>query len=117
MTTVLDQSLVFRAKRKVRKGELTPEKAIAINLFWRKRVSALRLAEVFGVSPNTIYYRCLTGRAKSYRLNTPRGVKSAIEANRVIDAMGMDAAWDRYVTPEMVRAVHGELEAAIGRRE
>ena len=116
MSANLDASLVFLARREVRKGELTPELAIAINLLWRRKVPALRLAKVFGVSPNTIYYRCLTGKARSYKRHTPRAAKSAIETNRAIDQMGFDRAWDKYVTQEMVDAVHGELKAQIRRR-
>lgn len=104
---------------------MTPETRIAINLFWRKesakargpiRIRALILAKAFGVAPNTIYYQCLTGEAESYNGSRTRGLNAAYDTNRVIDEIGVEAAWSKYVTPRMIRAVNAEMDAEAKRR-
>ena len=103
MTVQLDEDLLHLARRPLRSDGLTEEECIAINLFWRKRVRIPILAKVFQCSKNTIYYNCLTGDAPSYRANG-RGV----EVNELIDRMGEDKAWAKYVTPEMIASINAE---------
>ena len=88
---------------------------MALNLFWRKNVRVPILARVFKVSKNTIYYRALTGTADSY----PTSIHSnnAHETNALIDKMGAEKAWHRYVTDDMVRDVEAEIKADRARRE
>jgi Zn-dependent peptidase ImmA (M78 family) len=114
MIKPVDRSLIFRARRKRTNypNQLTPEQAIAINLFRRDGTRAIILARAFGVSKNTIYYRCLKGEAASYQ-DSPESVKVAKEANRVIDSMGFQAAWEKYVTQDMVDRVEAELKADL----
>lgn len=115
MTKTLDQSLIFRSRRRVYPGQLTPEQAIAINLFWRKGVRAAVLARVFKVSKNTIYYRCLTGAAESYQ-DSPHSAKVALETNKTIEALGEKEAWKRYVTDKMVTSINREMETDVERK-
>jgi hypothetical protein len=115
MTTVaLDESLIFRTKRRTTEVGLTPEQCIAINLFWRKGVRAAILAKVFQVSKNTIYYRCLTGTRPSYPASAD--TSTARQTNSVIDGLGETAAWQKFVPDEMVRAVNAEMAAEAVRR-
>ena len=115
MTKELDETLIYKTKRKPREDGLTDDECIAINLFWRKHVKVPILARVFRVSKNTCYYRCLTGNANSY----PNSIYSnkASDTNALIDKMGFQKAWDRYVTDEMVDAVNEEMAAELARRE
>lgn len=115
MTIELDETLIYKTKRKPRQDGLTDSEVIAVNLFWRKHVKVPILAKVFQVSKNTLYYRCLTGTANSY----PNSIYSnkAADTNALIDKMGFQKAWDRYVTDDMVRAVNAEMAAELERRE
>ena len=115
MTIQLDPSLVFQTKRRTRDDGLTDDECIALNLFWRKRVKVSTLARVFKVSKNTIYYRALTGTADSY----PNSLytNKAKDVNALIDKMGVDAAWDKFVTDDMVRRVNAEMAEEVRRRD
>jgi hypothetical protein len=110
MTVALDQMLLFRTRRR----NLPPETCIAINLFWRDGVKASILAKAFNVSKNTIYYQCLTGDAKSYPASPD--TNTARQINKVIDSMGVKAAWRRFVTDSMVRAVNAEMAVEVERQ-
>ena len=113
MTKELNETLLQRIRRKPR--ELTNEECIALNLFWRKGINVLILAKVFHVSKNTIYYRALTGTADSYP-NTANS-NSAADINTLIDRLGVEEAWNRYVSDEMVDAVEAEIAVELERRE
>ena len=115
MTIDLDETLIYKTKRKPREDGLSDDECIALNLFWRKHVKVPILAKVFRVSKNTIYYRALTGKADSY----PNSLYSnkAKDTNALIDKMGFKAAWDKYVSDDMVRAVNEEMAAELARRE
>ena len=116
MTKELDETLIYKTKRKPREDGLTDDECIAINLFWRKHVKVPILAKVFRVSKNTCYYRCLTGNANSY----PNSIYSnkASDTNALIDKMGFQKAWEHtYVTDQMVEDVEAEMAAELARRE
>ena len=115
MTIELDETLLYKTKRKSREDGLTDDECIAINLFWRKHVKVIILAKVFRVSKNTCYYRCITGNANSYP--TSMYSNKAHDTNALIDRIGFQAAWDKYVTDDMVRAVNAEMAAEVERRE
>lgn len=116
MTTVkLDETLIYQTKRRTREGGLTPEERIAINLLWRKKVRVPVLAKVFGVSKNTAYYKALTGTAGSYP--TTGRSNSAAETNAVIDKLGFEVAWARYVTDKMITAINAENKRELERRK
>ena len=42
--------------------------------------------------------------------------KVAFETNQLIDSLGEDAAWKRYVTDKMVSAVNAGMETEIERK-
>ena len=111
MTIALNENLLRKIKPP-RSGSLTQEECIALNLFWRKKVDVLVLAKVFHLSKNTIYGRALTGAA-----NNPEHAKSAAETNALVDQLGVEKAWHRYVTDDMVKAVEKEMRAEVERRE
>jgi hypothetical protein len=115
MTVQLDEDLIHKIKRKPREDVLSDNECVALNLFWRRKVKVPILAKVFKVSKNTIYYRALTGTADSY----PTSVYSnkAKDTNALIDKIGVEAAWKRYVTDEMVMHVNQEMEAELARRD
>ena len=115
MTREIDETLIYKTKRKPREDGLTDNECVALNLFWRKNIKVPILAKVFRVSKNTIYYRALTGKADSY----PNSLYSnkAKDTNALIDKMGFQRAWDNYVTDEMVDAVEAEMAAEVARRE
>ena len=115
MTREIDETLIYKTKRKPREDGLTDNECVALNLFWRKNIKVPILARVFRVSKNTIYYRALTGKANSY----PNSLYSnkAKDTNALIDKMGFQRAWDTYVTDEMVDAVEAEMAAEVARRE
>lgn len=115
MTREINETLIYKTKRKPREDGLTDDECIALNLFWRKHIKVPILAKVFKVSKNTIYYRALTGNADSYP--TSMYSNKAKDTNALIDRMGFQKAWDRYVTNEMVDAVEAEMEAELKRRE
>ena len=89
--------------------------ALHLTLFWRKHIKVPIFAKLFRVSKNTIYYRALTGKADSY----PNSLYSnkAKDTNALIDRLGFQVAWNRYVTDEMVDAVEAEMAAELSRRE
>lgn len=104
---MLDETLIYQTRRKARKDGLTSEERIALNLFWRKGVKVPILAKAFKISKNTIYYKALTGGADSYP-NTAH-YNPAMETNKTIDRMGEAAAYKKFVTPEMIKAVNEEM--------
>ena len=115
MTREIDETLIYKTKRKPSEDGLTDNECVALNLFWRKNIKVPILARVFRVSKNTRYYRALTGKADSY----PNSLYSnkAKDTNALIDKMGFQSAWDTYVTDEMVDAVEAEMAAEVARRE
>jgi hypothetical protein len=115
MSVQLDETLIYRTKRRAREDGLTPDERIAINLLWRKKVRVPVLAKVFKVSKNTIYYKALTGTADSCP-NSNRS-NSAKETNEVIERLGPDAAWSQFVTDKMVKAVNDENRREADRRK
>ena len=115
MTREIDETLIYKTKRKPREDGLTDDECIALNLFWRKHIKVPILAKVFKVSKNTIYYRALTGSADSYP--TSMYSNKAKDTNALIDKMGFQAAWNRYVTDQMVDDVEAEMAAELARRE
>ena len=115
MTRDVDETLIYKTKRKPREDGLTDDECIALNLFWRKHIKVPILAKVFKVSKNTIYYRALTGSADSYP--TSMYSNKAKDTNALIDKMGFQAAWNRYVTDQMVDDVEAEMAAELARRE
>lgn len=117
--TKLDTALILEKKRKPLKGAMDLPTRVALNLFWRKKsakergpipVRAITLAKAFNISPNTLYYQCLTGDAESYA-PFRRGFNAAREVNELIDHLGPDQAWAKYVTPKMIEAVNAQLRA------
>lgn len=115
MTREIDETLIYKTKRKPREDGLTDDECIALNLFWRKHIKVPILAKVFKVSKNTIYYRALTGSADSYP--TSMYSNKAKDTNALIDKMGFQKAWDKYVTDQMVDDVEAEMAAELARRE
>lgn len=107
----LDETLIARSRRKPREDALRNEDCIAVNLFWRKGVRVPILAKVFHASKNTLYYRALTGTAESY----PNSLynNQAAETNALIEKIGEDEAWHRYVTDDMVLAVNEAMAREI----
>jgi hypothetical protein len=105
MTIQLNEDLIYLTKRRPRGDGLKPRERIAINLFWRRGVKVPVLARAFNVSKNTIYYKCLTGQANSY----PSG-SLAEETNDLIERLGVEEAYKRYVTPKMIKDVNDEME-------
>ncbi len=79
---------------------LSLEERIAINVLWRKHVPVHTLMEVFKVSKNTLYANALTGGG-AYP-----GGQRAIEANELVNRMGVKQAEAKYLTPEIIRAVN-----------
>jgi hypothetical protein len=110
----LDTTLIYQTRRKARKDGLTAEERIALNLFWRKGVKVPILVKAFGISKNTIYYKALTGGADSYP-NTAT-YNPAAETNAVIERMGEDKAYKKFVTQEMIKAVNDEMARELERR-
>ena len=49
MTRDIDETLIYKTKRKPRQDGLTDDECIAINLFWRKHIKVPILARVFRV--------------------------------------------------------------------
>lgn len=113
-TQILDETLIFETRRRVRKDGLTPEARIAINLFWRRGVRVPILGKVFKTSKNTIYYRCLTGGADSYP-NSDQ-FNPAAETNATIERLGEEEAYKRFVTPKMIKAVNDEMAREAEKR-
>ena len=114
MTVQLDETLVYKTKRKPREDVLSERECVALNLFWRKNVRVPILAKAFKVSKNTIYYRALTGTADSYPTSTYSN--KAKDTNALIDRLGVEKAWKQYVTDDMVIAVNKEMQAELARR-
>lgn len=107
MSVELDETLIYRTRRKVRDDELSPDERVAINLFWRQGVRVPVLARVFGISKNTIYYKALTGYADSYPNTRKRN--PAAETNAIIEKLGEEEAFRRFVKPEWTEAVNKEM--------
>ena len=89
------------AERRKSPAILSLEDRIAANVLWRKGTRATTLMKVFRCSKNTLYYSAISGYS-SYNID------GATEVNALVDQMGVQAAWDKYVTDEMVRAVNAE---------
>ena len=115
MTVELDETLIYKTKRRSKENGLTDDEVIAINLLWRKHVRVPILAKVFRVSKNTLYYRCLTGTADSHP--NSKYSNKASDTNALIDKMGFQKAWDKYVSDELVLRVNAEMAAELERRE
>ena len=90
-----DPVLTYLARRKPEK--LTPEERVAIALLRRRGIRAAVLAKAFGVGRNTIYNSCIR--------DTIDETAAAKAAHMLIEAIGEEAAWDRFVTPAMVAKV------------
>jgi hypothetical protein len=87
---------------------------IAINLAWRKKARVPILAKLYSVSKNTIYYTCLTGGSAGY----PHGAtNTAAEVNRLIDEIGVEAAFETYLTDEHVRRTNLALKKTLEAKE
>ena len=114
MNVELDETLIYRTKRRGRDDGLTDDERVAINLFWRRGVRVPILARTFRVSKNTIYYKSLTGEADSYP--TTNRSNSAAETNALIERLGEREAWRQFVTPEMIEAVNAEMALEAKRR-
>lgn len=114
MNVRLDETLIYRTRRRAREDGLTADERIAINLLWRKKVRVAILAEVFNVSKNTIYYKALTGTADSYP-NSPRS-NSAAETNEAIERLGFDEAWKQFVTDDIVKRINEANKREADRR-
>jgi hypothetical protein len=115
MSIQLDQKLIDRAKTREH-DKLSQAERVAANLFWRYRtkegaaVPISVIAKVFGVSKNTLYYRCLKGYAKSY---PKTHVNTAVETNEMIDKLGFQQAWDTYVTEDQAKAIDAAMRAYV----
>lgn len=113
--STLNETLIYSTRRRGRPGGLTPDQRVAVNLFWRKRVRAVILARVFNVSPNTIYYAALTGEADSYPTSMQRN--SAAKVNDLIEEIGEEEAWRRFVTDDMINEVNAEMARDLAERQ
>ena len=107
----LDKTLLAQARRAPRQDSLSLDKRIALNLFWRLNVRVPVLAHVFHCSKNTIYANCLTGDAASYVSG-----HRAREVNEIIDRMGINKAYAKYVTDDMVRAINAANKELVERK-
>lgn len=114
MSVALDESLIYQTKRRTRADALTPEERLALNVLWRKGVRIGVLARVFRVSKNTIYYKSLTGKAKSYPISNRSN--SAAETNALVEKLGVKEAERRYLTDEIRRRVNDENARELMRR-
>ena len=106
----LDDELLFLTRRKTREGTLTPEEVLAVNVLYRKKVRVPVLEKVFSVGRNAIYRRALTG----YPSSSPS--TAAARAHAIIDRIGLEAAYRKYVTPEMVADVHRHATELLERK-
>ena len=79
---------------------LSLQERVAANILWRKGVPVPVLMDVFRVSKNTLYSNCFTGGG-AYNSG-----HRAIEANQIVDRLGVKQAHAQYVTPDIVRAVN-----------
>ena len=113
--TKLDETLIYRTKRRRRPDGLSDDERVAINLLWRKGVRVPILAEVFNVSKNTIYYKALTGTADSY----PTSIRSnsAADTNAQIERLGVKEAERRFLTNEIKQQVNAALARELERRQ
>jgi len=107
--TKLDQSLIFRTARRARAGKITPEQCIAINIFRRRGIRVEHLSRAFGVARNTIYRRALTEGADP---DNPTAVR---DINVIIRQMGLEAAYAKFVTNDMVRKINAVMEEDVRR--
>jgi hypothetical protein len=110
MPIQLDESLLAQARRTPRRDGLSFEERMALNLFWRREVRVPVLAKVLQCSKNNIYANCLTGDAPSYVYGR------AQEINDLIDSMGEQKAWDKYVTQGMIHAVNAANKEFVERQ-
>jgi hypothetical protein len=112
----IDQTLLYRTKRRARGDGLTPEERVALNLLWNnnKGVRVPILAKAFRIGKNTIYYKALTRSRNSYPTST--GSDPAAETRAVVERLGYDEAYRRFVTPEMIAAVNQEMALEAQRR-
>jgi hypothetical protein len=101
----LNETLIYRARRRTREDGLSVEERVAINLFRRRHVRVPTLAAAFEVSKNTIYYKCL------------RGTDKADEVNGLISRLGEKQAWNQFVTDEMVNKVNTQMALEVQVRE
>ena len=113
--TKLDETLIYRTKRRRRPDGLSDDERVAINLLWRKGVRVPILADVFNVSKNTIYYKALTGTADSY----PTSIRSnsAADTNALIEHLGVKEAERRFLTDEIKQQVNAALTRELERRQ
>jgi len=115
MSIQLDQKLIDRAKTREH-DKLSQAERVAANLFWRYRtkegaaVPISVIAKVFGVSKNTLYYRCLKGYAKSY---PKTHANTAVETNEMIEKLGFQQAWNTYVTEDQAKAIDAAMRAYV----
>jgi hypothetical protein len=107
MSVALDHSLIFRTKRRARKGGLSDSERMAIRWFWNEGVRVPIIAKVFGVSKNTVYYKAITGDADSYP--TTNHSNSAAEAKALFDRLGKEAVEAQFVTDDMKRRINAEM--------
>lgn len=110
MSMELDIALVHMSKRRRRPDGLTAKEVMAINWFWRKNVKVSVLAKVFGVSKNTIYYKCLTGEADSYPVSR---INSAAATNDLFETLGPDEVERRFVTKKMKKAINAAMKQEV----
>jgi hypothetical protein len=110
---LLDPVTAYLTRRSPREGGLTPAERVAVYLLWNggKGYKVGLLAKAFRVSRNTIYYKALTGKGDSYP-NTSRS-NQAEDTQALIDYMGVEAATERFVTPEIRALVQAEVDRQI----
>jgi hypothetical protein len=109
LTMEPDPILLFRAKR--RGQHLTRDQRVALDLLKRRGVSIPVLMKVFNCSRTIIYYkrkRNLTGKSK---------VDVTGEAQAMIRKLGVEGAWQQFVTKEMIDAVDRENKLAAQQHE
>lgn len=105
-----DKKLLARLSKRRDPDVLSLADKIAINLAWRDRARIPILAKLYGVSKNTIYYKCISGDAASY----PSGeTNTAAEINAIIDRIGVEAAFETYLTDEHVKRTNLALKKTL----
>ena len=88
MTREINETLIYKTKRKPREDGLTDDECIALNLFWRKHIKVPILAKVFRVSKNTVYYRALN-RQRRILIPTHSIPTRPRTPTRLIDQFGL----------------------------
>ena len=114
MTVQLDQGLIERAMIRGHPDKLSASERIAANLFWRRKVPIAVISRVFGISKNTLYYRCLMGEARSYPKSE---VNTAAETNAIVERLGVEEAWRLNVTDSQVTNINAAVRAYLQARE